>query len=327
MSLPAGSTPIVYMKFGSHLYGTNTPESDTDYKGVFIPSPRDVLLGRIPKTIHTSTGNPSLKNTPKDVDVEWFSLHQFLKLACEGQTVAIDMLHAPLSWADHYTDEWHQLHVRRHGFHTKNLKAFVGYARRQAAKYGIKGSRLAAVREVIAVLEKEDPSAKLWSVLHKVPMNEYCYPESTLDLVKHIGVLGQLPCTGRHFYTVCGRKLEITISITTALEPLRKFEENYGARAEQAARNEGIDWKAVSHAIRAAIELRSLFMTGEIVFPLMAADYLLKIKRGELDYLTVVGPRLEALMEELEDLAKNSKLPQKVDRRYWDDWLIQVMTK
>ena len=314
MSLPEGTTPIVYMKFGSHLYGTDTKDSDTDYKGVFIPSPRDVLLGRIPKTLHTSTGNPLLKNTPKDVDVEWFSLHQFLKLACEGQTVAIDMLHAPLSWADHYTDVWHQLHVRRHAFHTKNLKAFVGYARKQAAKYGIKGSRLSAVRDTINLLEMlPDKSTRLgdiWDVLR-------CASSEHIRTL----VVGE-----RRFLEVCGRKLQDTLSAELALEPLRRFEENYGHRAEQAARNEGIDWKAVSHAIRAAIELRSIFMTGEIVFPLIAADYLLKIKRGELDYLTAVGPRLEALMEELEELAANSTLPDKVDRRYWDDWLIQVMT-
>jgi predicted nucleotidyltransferase len=26
------------MKFGSHLYGLNTPTSDVDYKGIFMPT-------------------------------------------------------------------------------------------------------------------------------------------------------------------------------------------------------------------------------------------------------------------------------------------------
>ena len=41
---------IVKMKFGSHLYGTDTENSDVDYKGVFLPSKEDILLGRIQKS-------------------------------------------------------------------------------------------------------------------------------------------------------------------------------------------------------------------------------------------------------------------------------------
>jgi predicted nucleotidyltransferase len=28
---------VVRMRFGSHLYGTSTPESDLDFKSVFLP--------------------------------------------------------------------------------------------------------------------------------------------------------------------------------------------------------------------------------------------------------------------------------------------------
>lgn len=34
---------IVKMVFGSFLYGTDTPESDKDYKGVFLPSWEEIL--------------------------------------------------------------------------------------------------------------------------------------------------------------------------------------------------------------------------------------------------------------------------------------------
>lgn len=35
-------TTIVRVKFGSHLYGTNTPTSDLDFKSVHIPPARDI---------------------------------------------------------------------------------------------------------------------------------------------------------------------------------------------------------------------------------------------------------------------------------------------
>lgn len=49
---------IVKMLFGSHLYGTQTPSSDTDYKGVAMPSVRDIALGRVPgHVLNQSTGD------------------------------------------------------------------------------------------------------------------------------------------------------------------------------------------------------------------------------------------------------------------------------
>jgi predicted nucleotidyltransferase len=38
---------IVRMKFGSHLYGTEPPRSDLDFKSLFVPSARDILLQRM----------------------------------------------------------------------------------------------------------------------------------------------------------------------------------------------------------------------------------------------------------------------------------------
>ena len=50
-------------KFGSHLYGLDTPNSDTDYKGIYMPTLSQLLLGTWPKSIRTSTGTAHTKNT------------------------------------------------------------------------------------------------------------------------------------------------------------------------------------------------------------------------------------------------------------------------
>jgi len=42
---------IVDMRFGSHLYGTATPESDLDCKAVCLPGARDILLQRVQGTM------------------------------------------------------------------------------------------------------------------------------------------------------------------------------------------------------------------------------------------------------------------------------------
>ncbi len=148
---------IVVLKFGSHLYGTNTKDSDRDIKGIFMPTKEQIFLGKIPKTLPDEPKRKKAqgeKNTADDVDTEIYSLHYFIKLACEGQTVALDMLHAPRNMLLKTSEIWEDIVANREKFYTKNLKAFVGYARKQAAKYGIRSGRLSNLRKVISVLEK-----------------------------------------------------------------------------------------------------------------------------------------------------------------------------
>ena len=54
--------------FGSHLYGTNTLTSDTDYKGIFIPHKQDLLKNIASHHISYSTGKSDSKNTKDDID-------------------------------------------------------------------------------------------------------------------------------------------------------------------------------------------------------------------------------------------------------------------
>lgn len=303
---------VVKMRFGSHLYGTNTLESDLDFKGVFLPTKEQVLLGRIPKSVNLSTNRSNKKNTPDDVDTELYSLHYFIKLACAGETIAIDMLHAPYHMLDIYGALWVEIVSNRERFYTKNLRAFVGYARRQAAKYGIKGSRLNAAKQVIDLLGKYDEGSKLQLVWKYLPESE------------HLHMLEPSP-NGLRQYQVCGKILQETMKIGYALGILNIFYENYGHRAKLAAENKGIDWKAVSHAIRAAYEVRELLKDNMVTFPRPEAEELLAIKQGKHDYTTYVAPKLDGLMSEVEELTKKSLLPEKVDRKFWDNFIVKAV--
>ena len=48
---------IVRMEFGSKLYGTSTPESDTDYKFIYLPSVYQLVTGEYPEVITNGTGD------------------------------------------------------------------------------------------------------------------------------------------------------------------------------------------------------------------------------------------------------------------------------
>lgn len=313
---------IVLMKFGSKLYGTDGPDSDTDYKGIYMPTREQLLLNRLPRTAsyHSKkTKEEGVRNSKDDIDIEIFSLHYFIDLACKGETVAIDMLHAPPYWPIETSDVWMKLqHLRRH-FYTKNLSSFVGYARKQAAKYGIKGSRLNDAKRVLEYFET---------------FTEARYP--TASTVRLFETWNMLP-EGEHIhkleddcprmYQVCGKKLQETVTIQHAYDIIKKFYDEYGHRAKLAAQNEGIDWKAVSHAVRAAIQVSELLSWGFIAFPLRQADLVKGIKEGKYDYQSQVGPLLEMYMAQCEKLSELSNLPNAVNRAYWDSWLLEVLSQ
>ena len=307
---------IVRMVFGSHLYGCEDETSDKDFKGIFMPTKEQIFLGKIPKVLPTDEPKRKKaegeKNTADDVDTEIYSLHYFIKLACEGQTVALDMLHAPDAMILESSDIWTAIVANRDKFYTKNLKAFVGYARRQVAKYGIKSSRLSSAKEFVSLLGQHKSNDKLSTIWELLPLDDHCY---------HLG----LNKNNINQYQICGKIFQETTRIGHTLEIMQKFTEQYGKRAIEAAQNKNIDWKSVSHALRAAYQVHELLTENTITFPLRRAPFLKEVKQGKLDYLTEVAPILEALMDEVEILSENSTLPEKPDRKFWDQFIIDAI--
>ncbi len=305
---------IVKMKFGSQLYGTSTGKSDQDFKGVFMPEKRQILLGRIPKCRHFTTGDSSSKNKAGDIDEEIYSLHYFIQLAAEGQTVALDMLHAPEAFWIVHTPLWRAIVAQRARFYTKRLNTFVAYAQRQAAKYGIKGSRLHAAAKVLQVLRRHSPEKKLADLWQELPAGE------------HSEFIGLDP-NGMRLYQVCGKAFQESVRAGYVIPILEKFYNDYGERARQAAANENIDWKAVSHALRAAIQIREILTQGAIHYPLRDAPFLIQVKTGQLDYATQVVPALEALMEEVKQLLDRSNLLEQVEVKFWEDFICDAVAQ
>lgn len=311
-------TIICRVVYGSHLYGTNTPESDTDFKGVFLPTRRQALLGHIPRSWGPSTGRTKAageKNMPGDVDDEYFSLQEFVKLACEGQTVAIDMLHARADLWLERSEPWEVLVENRARFYTKNLKAFVGYARRQAAKYGIKGSRLATAKAVVEWL-RANPGRRIVELIDPSGVPD------AIVLHEHVTTTGDPHSP----IEILGKRLTGGATTDHYLSTFERYMEAYGERAKLAEKNEGVDWKAVSHAVRAAIEVK-MILTGqplELPFHPGVAAFLRDIKQGKRPF-TEVQQQLEEEIERIEELAAKSALPVNADKKWADEFVVRTM--
>ncbi|EGF3884927.1 hypothetical protein ICM73_000136 [Shigella flexneri] len=315
---------IVKAYFGSHLYGTSTPESDVDFKEIYVPHARDILTGNVKEHMSKNTNNTSSKNTKDDVDHELYSLKYFFKLAADGETVALDMLHTPPSLVvkSDLPDVWKYIQDNRSRFYTTNMKSYLGYVRKQASKYGVKGSRLAVLRQALKRSNEwgqyfdNGAVIRLSHMKNVLPIGEFASWVETEN-----------EKTGKQtFYNLLDRKFQDTLTNKEFNAILVKLEENYGERARKAEANEGIDWKALSHACRGGLQLLEIYKTGDLVYPLQDAPFILDVKLGKHTFKTV-QEFLEDIVDQVEHAAEQAAkngMQQKVDMSFWDDFLEQV---
>src|SRR6185369_17913586 len=101
------------------------------------------------------------KNTSDDIDVEMFAVHNYLHQLMEGQTFALDMFFTPDSFHKEASEDWKYIQQNKAHFIHRNVKPFFGYARQQAAKYGVKGSRVSVVQEMLKIFKALHPESKV----------------------------------------------------------------------------------------------------------------------------------------------------------------------
>lgn len=323
------------LKFGSHLYGTDTPNSDLDLKGIYLPEPREIVLNTYQKTI-SSKRKKSLneRNTKDDVDLEYFSLDRYLKLLTEGQTVALDILFAGSEMYTYLNDKdywiFSNIYNNRTKLISKDITAFMGYASQQANKYGLKGFRVAAFRDALEFLSKfkdhqrlsdESVYPELMKFVYERPCANPTPKTKYITIEERPNNKGQMD----KFLQVADKfySLNCIIKLTKS-QVQQKFDE-YGKRALLAEKNEGCDYKALSHAVRVNSQGKELLETGQITFPRPDKELLLKIKTGQMHYKDIESIILEGF-DELKNAQINSKLIEKPDLQWRDDFIEEIYT-
>jgi hypothetical protein len=323
------------MLFGSHLYGTNTPESDLDYKEIYIPSAREIVLGTYQKTILRGRNKQVCeRNTKDDVDTEIFSLDRFLELLMDGQTVALDMLFGYMVTGQvNGVQGWElmdKIHENKDRLLTRNVNAFVGYARQQAAKYGIKGSRLDALKRTMELLEQLPERDKLFE--HEIKLaalviaTEQLVSLEKTPLIEVVMVPGPNKSDLMPHLHVCGRKVPYGSTVKFAKQVFGRILQGYGQRAQKAHLAGGIDWKALSHAVRVNEEALELLKTGKITFPRPEAELLTQIKLGKLPY-EQVAEKIEQGLADLTEAHTTSTLRDEPDREWADQLVYEIYAK
>jgi hypothetical protein len=245
------------------------------------------------------------------------TLQQYMKLLCQGQTNALDMLFAPPEFVLESSIIW-DLSIRagKQHFLSRNCKAFVGYCRQQTKKYAVRQDRFDALQEGVNYL--------------KCQLISYTRLEIDLGLVRLIDIIDLRSWADKAKFTkivditlsndsivphleICDTRVPLTATIETALDTYEGKLASYGQRIRSAHAASTKDWKSLYHAVRVAEQAKELVSEGKITFPRPEKDYLLKIRRGEIFYEEVAN-RIERSVEDIERLAAESALPEKPNK-------------
>lgn len=333
---------------GSHSHGTDTPESDFDYSGVYVQDNDDIL----------SYGYEEYLQVNKDE--KYFEVKRFLDLLMVANPAALELLFAPKDCVMLISPHFELIYENRYMFLTKKCyNTFAGYAKTQIQKS--KGTD-----------KKINWEAQ--RVIRKTPL-DFCYVEfggKSVPLMRYLGALGlkQENCGlvklnhmdncysmyydhwGEHkFKGIIGENSnELRLSsipkefadnahtvvlyynkngFSTHCKDWKSYqtwlsERNLNRFHTNISHGQLYDSKNISHCYRLVSVAKEIALYRELfVRRTEDVDYLLQIKRGEVPLDQIIN-NVENDIKGLKELYDNSNLPDDVDKEFVKKLLLKI---
>jgi len=329
--------------YGSRLYGTSTPTSDTDLKSVYLPPIDDLLLTKRQvafKTRVDERGDPvpdGLSMPDNGVENEFIPFQTFVRDFVNGQTYAVEIAYAILKDGPSAPDklsvfEYNTVVDMINKFGNNEVYSMVGFAMKQTFDYVRRGERLNEVVNVSQIIDAV-VNEKVWVdddtfVLRLDTASRY-QGKSLLDVISERSGLpiGEVTNNNRKLRTLemGGRSYSETTTIAHLLTQLDKLIKQYGVRSTAAADTD-VDFKSLSHAVRVYQQAIENLDHGKVTFPRPNAVQLLEIKEGRAD-LEKVKDLLRELDVEVQvkmvTSTQRKKTPELVEQS--EQWLLEVL--
>lgn len=307
---------ILEIKVGSHLYGTNTPESDQDYAGIFIPT-IDYYLGlkKIEEQDCSITSkDKDGKNNKDAIDRKFHEIKKYFTLALNINPNIIEYLFSPTESIVFINDVGQKILDNRDIFLSQLCKkSFLGYSAAQKHKMIIKTDKLKELIEGLEYLEKWPDKATVGEV-------RYSFLNGAEMIKDEANCPFGLRCGGQHIK--CGDiHLEVASYVKKARQKIKERIDKATNRKENILKY-GFDTKFGSHLVRVLLECKELLEDQIITFPLKDKDLILDIKLGKYKIEEVIE-LAEELEKEIE--AIDSKLPQVGNFNAAEELLIEIL--
>lgn len=314
-------TELFTVTFGSHLYGTNGPTSDLDFKVVCLPSLDDLLLNKKVTNRKVTPSGEEKKMQAGEAEYEYIPLQVLFSDFINGQTYAVEIAFAVL--AGKFTTPTEDAESRKMVFElmqtlveeylTKNVKKMVGYAIAQSRIYGVKTERFATVKSAVAAIENffGFENFDVYKVMTKMSVGDATWLREKLLTIPHISSTMIENAKGGTALApaidVCGKMFPHTARWSTVYDSLKNTLDNYGERVKRFE-GQGVDWKALSHAIRITEQIIELCLYGHLIFPRPNAVFLKQIKEGNAVSVDFATSYLEEQFNKIDEAVNASQL-------------------
>lgn len=263
---------------GSRLYGTNLPSSDYDYRGVFLPTKEEILLGKAKDSVHLGD------------DKQYFSLNKFMKMIAHGDPAAIEMLFAPSLFVRVARSPWDILYKNRKELLHKNMTGILGYCRAHTCKLAIKGTAGEAKKLLFDKLESYNAYSRLED--HILELKELERDSLFIQVTDSELVLDK-----KHY------------PLLTKVHSLRD-------RLANKYTVDTVPYKDLMHTVRLLYEAIFILGFGELSFPLSMKDDLIRVRKGEAKKEEVFR-LIHDLLIRVNEWEEASTLPEKLDEQKW----------
>ena len=320
---------ILKIRAGSHLYGLNTPTSDEDFIGVYLSTPEELLGLNHSEIIDESVvdKDETGKNTQDAVDCKYYELRKFCQLCLNANPTILELLYAPDENIVEIDKFGKLLMQSRNLFLSTKIKhSFVGYAHSQTHKSQVKTENLQGLKKALKYLE----------ILDEVDRNKMLYDFFKIGKSTHLerscDNIGLTIDKNFPSYVIVGDLKFNNQKIKSVIEKIQLRVSNATNRANNMLKH-GCDPKFISHTLRLLDEGEELLTTGFLELPLKNRDYLLKIKKAEIDFGEVLKEtderikKLEVIKDEDTVLTKkpDSKAVDRLVYSIYRDYLTEVL--
>lgn len=271
-NMVAESNKILEIKSGSHLYGTNTPNSDNDFVGIFVPNKE--IIYKISPCYEVDLGFKSKKENGKNdenaIDRKLYELRHFVKLALDNNPNITEMLFVNNENVVFINDVGNSLLSLKEFFlHKGAYNKFMAYAISQEKKLYIKKDNYLDLKNGITYLKQFSPNDYVTSLI---------YNDSFLNLFTVI----------EDNVKVGDMKFPLNIPIK---EAIREIEKRVGEKShrKELVDTFGYDCKFASHVIRLLGEYIEMATNGKIMLPLPIdlRKIVFDVKTGQYSLLEV----------------------------------------
>ena len=347
---------IIYKTIvGSQSYGTNTPNSDVDYKGVYIQDKRDILSFKYKQQVDVGK------------DEVYYEIRRFLELVQSANPTLLEMLYSPDFCVLETSPEFEIVKNHRDKFLTKMCRnSFGGFAVAQIKK--AKGldkkmnwenkrvSRKSPIDFAYAYIDGKTMPVKKWLELED-RKQEFCgltklnhfkdcyalyydysaqYGKEYNRKVEDLKFKGLIADNSNSFRLSSIPKYMSPETViyynkdgySQHCKDYREYQEWLDNRNEQRyvdikAHDQKIDGKNMLHCRRLLDMAKEIAIEGTLNVLRPNAEYLLSIRRGEVELDDIIAKAEEDILE-LDELYEKADLPDKCDFEFVNSLLLEV---